>query len=465
MYYSLCSDYALRGWKGRPWTLVRRPENKVKVLKQEEFQTLLLCDGLTEFETGEIEDWMRELLVQYEKDGIVEASKGERPLKEDQFYQYYDNRFVNSVLWSVTGRCNCRCRHCYMDAPEGAMGELSHEQAMELIRQMEQCGVLCIDLTGGEPFVRTDFWELIDSIQLHGMTIGQIYTNGLMLNEEILYQFSKRELKPEFSFSFDGAGWHDWMRGVRGAEAAVLKAMRLCREQGFATSAEMCIHRGNRDTFAQTVELLAGMGVSRLRVGNVMETALWKAQSEGKGLDFREYLETVLAYIPQFYEMGMPMNILLGGVIRLRKDSVAFSVVPEKYAETERSGKRLTCGAARYTCYIAPEGRLLPCMPMTACRDQRVFPLVQDVGLKKGLSNSFYMDIVSRRVEDLLAVNAKCAVCDHKYQCGGGCRAAALEQTGDLMGCDGTQCILWNEGYVDRIRETAEASVAKYCKV
>lgn len=102
---------------------------------------------------------------------------------------------------------------------------------------------------------------------------------------------------------------------------------------------------------------------------------------------------------------------------------------------------------------------------MTSCKNQDAFPLVQDIGLKKGLSDSFYMDIVGGRVKDLLAVNSKCAACAHRYLCGGGCRAAALEQTGDLMGSDGDQCILWNEGYVERIRETAESAIAKYCGI
>lgn len=70
---------------------------------------------------------------------------------------------------------------------------------------------------------------------------------------------------------------------------------------------------------------------------------------------------------------------------------------------------------------------------------------------------------VDSRVRDLLAVNPTCNVCDHKYHCGGGCRAIALEETGDLMGCAGNQCILWKEGYVDRIREVTEAAIAKYC--
>lgn len=462
MYYRLRSDYALRGWKGRAWTLVKRPENKVRTLKREEFQVLLLCDGATDIGAEYLSDETSAILCKYKEDGIVEPCLSKKPLAEEQFYQYYDNRFVRSVFWSVTGRCNCCCRHCYMDAPEGAMGELSHEQAMNLIDQMAECGVLCVDITGGEPFVRKDFWKLVDHIQFHKMAIGQIYTNGLLLDEDVLDGFGKRHLKPEFSISFDGIGWHDWMRGIEGAEEAALRALRLCRLLGFPTSVEMCVHKGNCDTIAQTAELLADMGVSRLRIGNVTETDLWKRKDDGNSMDFREYMDAMLAYIPQFYEMGMPMDIMLGGVILLRKKSVEFSVIPEKHKGTENSEDRLLCGAARYACYITPEGRLLPCMPMTSCKNQNAFPLVQDVGLKKGLSDSFYMNIVGSRIKDLLATNSECALCPYKYQCGGGCRAVALEQTGEIMGCDRNQCTLWKEGYVERIRETAENAIAKY---
>lgn len=464
MYYRLHSDYVLRGWRGRAWSLIKRPENRVRTLRQEEFQALLLCDGMTDIGTGHIADGTQKLLCKYEEEGIVEACADEKSLEEEQFYRYYDNRFVRSVFWSVTGRCNFRCRHCYMDAPQETLGELSHEQAVNLIDQMAQCGVQCVDLTGGEPFVRRDFWSLIDRIQLHKIAIGQIYTNGWRLDEGILHQFEERDMRPEFSISFDGTGWHDWMRGIEGAEEAALRALRLCAEHGFPTSVEMCVHRGNREALARTAGLLADIGVSRLRIGNVMETDLWRRKSDGNAMTFREYLETMLDYIPQFYEMGMPMDITLAGMIQLRKGSAEFLVIPERHDRTEDSGNRFLCGAARYACYITPEGRLLPCMPMTSCKNQDVFPLVQDIGLKKGLSDSFYMDIVGSRVRDLLAVNSKCAACEHKYQCGGGCRAFALEQTGDLMGCDNNQCILWNEGYVERIRETAEAAIAKYCK-
>ncbi len=464
MIYKLKRNYILRGWDKKAWVLVHRPENSYRTLTQTEFQTLLLCDGNTNLEADYVTDDIRKVLKQLEKESIVEPMESASSLEEDQNYHYYDNRFVRSAFWSVTGKCNYRCRHCYMDAPEGALGELSHEQAMELIDQMAQCGILRVNLSGGEPFVRKDFWPLVDRILSHNITISQVYTNGWLLTDAVLDEFEKRKLKPEFSISFDGVGWHDWMRGISGAEEAAIRALKLCIKRGFPTNVEMCIHKGNQDTLRETVSLLSDIGVPALKTSNVMQTELWRKNSEGNAMDIREYIEAMIRYIPYFYQDGMPMNVTLSSVINLKRGSRDYEVIPIKHNGEESSTAHYLCGAARYAGYITPEGRLLPCMPMTACKEQELFPLVQDIGLKKGLSDSFYMDIVDSRIRDLLAVNSKCAACAHKYQCGGGCRAIALEQTGNLMGCDGNYCILWNEGYVERIQETAEVAIAKFCR-
>lgn len=462
MIYSIKRDYVLRGWDKMAWVLVHRPDNRYKKLSWEEFQVLLLCDGQTDL-VNYLTEEMQRVLKYLEDEGVIESCETGMYLEEQQFYHYYSNRFIHSALWSVTGRCNFRCRHCYMDAPQGSLGELTHEQAIGLIDQMAECGVLRVDITGGEPFIRNDFWQLVDHIQYRSMIIGKIYTNGWFLTKKVLDQFEKRDLRPELSISFDGWGWHDWMRGIEGAEEAALRAFQLCIQRGFLVDVEMCVHRGNQETIRKTVNFLSKIGVPMMRIGSVSFTSLWEHNAEGNVLNTREYLEIMLQYIPKFFEDGMPMELLLGGVISLHRGSKKYEIVSLKYDGTEKCADCLLCDTARYLCYISPEGRLLPCIPFTSCREQNKFPLIQDIGLRQGLNDSFYMDIVDTRVKDLLVSNAKCAACEHKYQCGGGCRAIALEQTGDLMGCDGDQCMLWEEGYVDRIRQVTEEAIAKYC--
>lgn len=462
MYYRLVESYALRGWQRMTGALVQRTDNRTRALSQMQFRLLLLCDGRTDLGKAALSTEEREILRQFLERGFIFSSGRPDPITPEQEYRYYNNRYVRSVLWSVTGRCNYRCRHCYMDAPAGALGELPREEALLVIDQMAACGIQRVDLTGGEPFVRADFWELADVMLDHGITIGKIYSNGWLVDDTLLDKFERRGIKPGFSFSYDGVGWHDWMRGVKGAEEAVLRAMRLCKTRGFPSSVEMCVHKGNRHTIRDTVKLLSEIGVPAIKVGHVSDTELWRANNEGNAYSDREYYEDMIAYIPQFFEDGCPMNVLLGGVIELRKGSPEFRVVVERYSGTDKALQCYLCGAARANSYITPDGRLLPCMPMTACKEQELFPKIADIGLQKGLSDSFFMEFVDRRVADLTAVNQKCSECPHVLRCGGGCRAAALEQSGDLLGADEDQCMLWNEGYVERIRRTAEDAIHRF---
>lgn len=462
MYYYLTEQYALRGWQKLNCALVKRPHNRVRPLTPEQFRVLMLCDGRTELSQGVLSASEQETLNFLVEKGVAAPSERPAPISSFQEYRYFDNRYVESVFWSVTGRCNFKCRHCYMDAPEGALGELSHQEALAIIEQMAFCGVLRVDLTGGEPFVRSDFWQLVDTMLARGMTIGQVYTNGWLVNEKLLGEFEKRDLKPELMFSHDGVGWHDWMRRVPGAEEAVLRAMKLCVAHGFPVGVEMCIHKGNAHTLRETVKLLGGMGVLSLKCSGVSNTPLWKKNSEGNAYSYREYVEDMLTYIPQYYEDSCPIPcVTLGGLTVLYPGH--FKVQPERYSGTEDCKDCHLCGATRWSCYITPDGRLLPCMPMTSCKEQELFPKIADIGLRKGLSDSFYMQIVDSRVGDLLKANGKCASCPHALKCGGGCRALALEQTGDLMGAEEGICMLWNEGYVDRIRKTAEDAIARFC--
>ncbi|MBM6924671.1 radical SAM/SPASM domain-containing protein [Pseudoflavonifractor phocaeensis] len=463
MFYRLNPGYRLRGWEKLTQALVFQQGNQIRPLTANELQTLLLCDGETDLTGFPVTPEMEATLHAYEAEGVVAACTQPVPLETEQYYQYYHNRFVRSIFWSVTGRCNYRCRHCFMDAPDARLGELSTTEALDLIDQMAQCGVLQVDLTGGEPLVRKDLWQLIDRILEHKMIVGKLYTNGWLLDDTVIEQFARRGISPDISISFDGTGWHDWMRGISGAEQAALRAFRLCRDYGLKTDAEMCIHRGNINTLPQTIEVLQTVGVDELKVSNVSATPLWQRHSQGNALTQREYVEGMLPYISWYYRTGRPIRRLtLGGIIVLSQDS-PYVIVPAPYDGTESCLDHHLCQAARFACYITPEGRLLPCMPMTSSPYQELFPKIQDIGLRQGLSDSYYMQFVNSRVRDLMAANKECAACKYRYYCGGGCRATALID-GDcqLMGCDRQMCFAWKNGYTDRIRHTAEQAVETF---
>lgn len=78
-------------------------------------------------------------------------------ISKEQKYKKYDSRFIKKVHWSMTGRCNYKCRHCLISAPHAKLGELSHDECMKIIRELASCGIRQLSVTGGEPLARADF--------------------------------------------------------------------------------------------------------------------------------------------------------------------------------------------------------------------------------------------------------------------------------------------------------------------
>lgn len=453
MYYRLHPAAALRGWQNAAAMLVKRPDNETRPLTPAQLAVLILCDGQTPLCPSALRAEEQTALQQFVESGLITMHETPLPIDEDQRYCFFENRFIQRVMWSITGACNYRCRHCFVDGPEKACHSLSTAEAMEIIDQLAACGVMQVELTGGEPLVRPDFWQLVDRLAERKIHIAQIYTNGALADEAFFAALAQRGLKPALCFSFDGVnGWHDWMRGVPGAEETTLRAMELGIRYGHDVYAGMCLHKGNLPALRETVKRLARMGVRGLNISGITTSPLWQQNNGGYHLDDREYLDAAMAYFARYVQDGQPMRVMFNGAALLQKDDsrVIFSECRQE------NTRQYLCGTARFAPYISEEGRLLPCMPMTMCQEQKLFPLVLEKGLAACLGDGFFMEVVSRCREDLFKHNTKCGSCESRHSCGGGCRANALRENHDFLGSDAYQCLIWREGYREKLQAALE---------
>ena len=233
MYYRLKDQYLLRGWKKLPYAILDKETTTVGFMNGMQFGAVQICNGTLRADSPLIFPAQRNFIEKLVEQGIIEKNKQLMSLKAEQDYKTYPARYVHNVHWSVTGKCNCKCRHCYMSAPHAKNGELSKDDCIRIIDQIAECGIQSVSLTGGECLVRKDFLELVDRILFHGIRLSQIYSNGLLVNEKLLSQLEERGIHPEFNMSFDGIGEQDWMRGIPGTEEAVIKAFKLCKSKGF----------------------------------------------------------------------------------------------------------------------------------------------------------------------------------------------------------------------------------------
>ncbi len=457
-YYRIKDSFVLRGWEKLPWALVQRPHNRVSFLSKEAFDALSLCNGRCDCSMKIIPQQIRSLIAQAQKEGVVEPCAYGEGLHADQEYYQYPNRFIKVAHWSVTGKCNYKCRHCYMSAPDAKLGELPHETVMDMIEQIAACGILRVSITGGEPLIRKDWWEMIDALVQHKIWITTIYTNGALVNEALLDGLKERGLCPEFNMSYDGdEGWHDWLRGIPGAEGAVLKAFDLCFEKGFPTGAEMCLHKGNLHLLRQSIQTLAVHHCTSLKTNPVSDTELWSEHGEGYALDMEKLYEAYLDYVPQYFEDGAPVSLMLGGFFQCKMGTRNWCIPLEKYDGGDSCLRQTLCGHARQVLYISPESRMLPCLSLSAFDIQKDYPKITDIGLRRGLTDSVYMSLIDTRVEEYLKRTRECADCTYAKICAGGCRASALmDAPDDIMAPDRAACRLFRGGWADRLKACME---------
>ena len=456
MFYRLKDKYLLRGWDKLPYAIVDSTTGDARFLTPEQMQAMELCAGTVDISMPFIPSDIKHEIANAFNDGLIEECHEGEGLKANQEYKKYPSRYIRSVQWSVTGKCNYRCKHCYMSAPDVHAKELSHEDAMKIIDQLAECGVMSIHITGGEPLIRDDFPEILDALTERGIIIKQICSNGALVNKKFLTELEKRNLHPSFTMSYDGTdGWHDWLRGVNGAEVLVNRAFELCRDMGFRTSANMTLHSGNLYTLRDTVKHIAKLGAGQIKTAFASDMGEWK--TKGKKVSLKDVFQTYLDYLPYYYgEDGMPIKIFFTSF---------FIADPSKPDEYEIIGyhdeydpdETLLCGNARSNSYISPDGRPLMCGLMAGIKAQEDYPTMLEKKFSDCISTPEYMKLIDMRASDFLKINTKCRTCEFTKHCYGGCRGVALmENENDLMGTSETVCEMYKGGWIKKIVETVK---------
>ena len=178
------------------------------------------------------------------------------------------------LQWHVTERCNLRCSHCYRDSEKA--GELGLDELLGILAQYEE--LLAdwrsqqegdrprghITLTGGEPFLRPDFTELLDVVASKpGWFSFGILTNGTLVDAALAARL--RTLGPRFvQVSIDGVpATHDAIRGAGSHREAVAGVRNLVRA-GIRTLISFTAHRGNYREFPEVARLGRRLGVARV---------------------------------------------------------------------------------------------------------------------------------------------------------------------------------------------------------
>lgn len=150
-----------------------------------------------------------------------------------------------SAQWELTFKCNHLCSFCY-NAPNGQR-EMATEEIKRGLEKIADFGVLYLTLTGGEPMVRPDFFEIVTYARELGFAI-RVYTNGYLLDEARVQKLKELHVF-EIEISIHGARpeTHDKLTGIRGSFDRVLAGLSNLKRQRVKTNLKCPITHLNQD--------------------------------------------------------------------------------------------------------------------------------------------------------------------------------------------------------------------------
>ncbi|HZE21144.1 MAG TPA: radical SAM protein, partial [Desulfobaccales bacterium] len=222
------------------------------------------------------------------------------------------------LAWEVTRRCNLACLHCRAAAGSGPYpDELTTDEGLTLLDDLASIGPVVVILTGGEPLLREDIYDLT----AHGARRGHrmvMAVNGTLLTSQVAARLKDAGIQ-RLSISLDGASAasHDRLRAVDGAFAGALAGIAACREAGLPFQINTTVTRGNRAELPAIYELALQLEAAAHHVFVLVPTGRGELIREElvSPAEYEETLQWLLArqregrlYIkptcaPQFYRL------------------------------------------------------------------------------------------------------------------------------------------------------------------
>lgn len=190
----------------------------------------------------------------------------------------------------LTYRCNSRCIHCYNDSSVErfkAAEEMTHEQWLDVARQLNELGVFQVVISGGEPLLLKDrLFEIMDVLSESGVVFVFI-TNGSLVTPKVVRRLATSGYRwswLQVSIDGDTPEIHDHLRGHPGSWEKATRAVRLFAEAGLPITVAHTVTRANLDRFQEMGDLAVSLGARGMITGPCLPSGRAAANEEAQAL-------------------------------------------------------------------------------------------------------------------------------------------------------------------------------------
>jgi heme b synthase len=334
---------------------------------------------------------------------------------------------LSMIAWEVTRSCNLNCIHCRAAASRGPYpGELSTEKSFQLIDEIAAMSSPVIILTGGEPLLRPDIFDIAAYGTGKGLRMVMA-TNGTLVDEATAKKMIKSGIK-RVSVSLDGkdAPSHDAFRGEIGAFTGALNGIEAMKRAGMEFQINTTVTTANIKQLKEILDLAIRLGAVAHHIFLLVPT--------GRGRDLAEQAITAADYeetLMWFHKESVNCSIQLKATcaphyFRIMHQNKVKSAEPKKKAGGHFHESTRGCLGGISFCFISHVGQVQPC---------GYLELDSGNVQKQSFAEIWENSEVFRNLHDLSKYGGKCGRCEFIKICGG-CRARAYEATGDYLAAE-----------------------------
>lgn len=294
-----------------------------------------------------------------------------------------------SMQLDLTYRCNERCVHCYLDHEDH--GEMSTAEILGLLDQFAAAGVFFLNVSGGEIFMRTDLFEILEHARRLRFSV-KLKTNAVMVRAAKARRIARLGVESvQISLYSHDAATHDAITKLPGSFKRTIEGAGFLRDAGVKVSFANVLMRQNADHYKQVQALAETMGVDY----TVDATITPMMDGDRSILSLNMDADRLSGVFHDTSLLGTQAERMLAP--------------PSGPTPMEEAYKTLPCSAGHTAGYVSPYGDVYPCVQFPYkvgnVRDQRFIDIWKD--------SPQLNDVRSIRVSDLQG----CSSCVHGSSC------------------------------------------------
>jgi heme b synthase len=331
------------------------------------------------------------------------------------------------VAWEITRSCNLACVHCRASAGHGPyQGELSTSEAFTLVDQIASFSSPILILTGGEPLLRADVFDIAARATERGLR-AVMAPNGTLVTLAVARRMKDVGIaRISVSIDFPTAADHDRFRGVPGAFDGALRGIGNALEAGVEVQINSTITKANVQQLPALLELAERLGAVSFHPFMLVPT--------GRGKELRDQ-----EMAPEEYERALewmfdaqqssalflkPTDVPhYWRVMRQRAKAGDDTIAAHPHAHGGMNTLSRGCLAGFGFAFVSHVGQVQPC---------GYFDVAAGDVRQETFGRIWRESPLFQRLRDFSQLEGKCGACEFKQVCGG-CRARAYEATGDYM--------------------------------